>query len=201
MSNAAIATVPVVKPSVVTKAEVAKYERMWGEPEYHGHSPGARWVEVFGEIAGPKPGETLIDLGCGAGEALEGLQSLGLDVAQMDLVDVRREAVLAFRAAPLWSQWSFPGRFARADFGYCCDVMEHIPPEYTMLVLERIRGNCQSVFFSIAHLQDSCGGLIDETLHLTLRPFEWWRDHLADIGEVLHGRDMQGESLFYVRCW
>lgn len=180
--------------------ERIKYERMWAEPDYRNHSPGKYWAEIFADIADPKSGETLIDLGCGSGGATEGLTALGLDIAQVDLADFRSDKTLPFREAPLWSNWSFPVRFARADYGYCCDVMEHIPLEYTMLTLERIRGNCRRVFFSIAHLQDSCGGLIGETLHLTVRPFEWWRDRLADIGEVLHGRDMQGESLFYVRC-
>ncbi len=200
---------PPFVPKTTADHECAKYERAWGLPEYHGYSPGKHWVEVFGEIADPKPGETLIDLGCGAGEATKGLAALGLDIAQIDLADFRAvrltepapvRPAIPFRAAPLWSGWSFPGRFARADYGYCCDVMEHIPPEYVMLTLERIRANCQRVFFSIAHLPDRCGHMVGEPLHLTLQPFEWWRDRLAEMGEVVHARDMMGESLFYVRC-
>ena len=189
----------MVIPSVAEK-ERDKYERMWGADSYHDHSPGKRWVVVFEELAKPKERETLIDLGCGAGEGSAELQKLGLDVAGVDLDDFRDDKAPPFRAMPLWNDWSFPGRFARADYGYCCDVMEHIPPEYVMLVLERMRQNCQSLFLCISHMPDQSGKIIGETLHLTVQPFEWWRDRLADIGEVVHARDMILESIYYVKC-
>ena len=189
-------------PKTTADHERAKYARMWAIDDYHGHSPGKIWASRLGGLVDLKPDQTVIDLGCGAGEAAAALEALGLDVAQVDLADFRgTDNNRPFRAAPLWSDWSFPGRFMRADYGFCCDVMEHIPPEYVMLVLERIRANCQAVFFSIAHLPDRCGAMIGEPLHLTLRPFEWWRDRIGEqMGEVLDGRDLMGDSMFYVRC-
>lgn len=225
----------------VAATETSKYRRMWTKEEYTDHSPGKVWASRLPKIIGgfypdgegPAPipgsprlshaglfpkGSTVIDLGCGAGEAAPELVAIGLDVAQVDLADFRTkdeyrgldlrrgpDALIEpfpFRVGPLWGDWNFKGtRHARADLGFCCDVMEHIPSEYVMLVLDRIRQNTQACFFSIAHIPDRWGSLIGMTLHLTLRPFEWWRDRIGEqMGEVVIGRDLMGESIYYVKC-
>jgi SAM-dependent methyltransferase len=180
-------------------AETAKYERIWGYEEYAVCSPGEDLVEAFLEIARPAPGASVIELGCGTARAGLALRSAGLAVTLLDLTDAgldpaaRVELADKLIKAPLWGHW--PGDY---DFGYCVDVMEHIPPEYTMLVLDRIMARCRRAFFQICLIQDGFGRLIGEPLHLTVMPFQWWRDRLAEFGTLTEARDLIKNGLFYV---
>jgi hypothetical protein len=176
-------------------AERRKYEAVWALPEYLNHSPGEHWADLFAEIAQPEPGHTLIDLGCGNGAAGKALaERCGLRVTYLDLVD---RGLKPFITQPLWKP--LPARNPPWDHGYCCDVMEHIPPEFTMLVVSNILRACALAFFSISFLPDRFGKFVGAPLHLTLQSFSWWRDRLAEFGEVLDARDMLGEGVFYVR--
>jgi len=86
------------------------------------------------------------------------------------------------------------------DYGFCCDVMEHIPTEFTMLVLYRILSSCKTTWFQIALVPDNCGQLIGETLHLTVRPFTWWLNRFLDLGaHVEDARDLIDSGLYIVR--
>ena len=85
------------------------------------------------------------------------------------------------------------------DYGFCCDVMEHIPTEYTMLVIDRIMSSCRTAWFQIALVPDQFGVTIGQTLHLSVQPFTWWLDHLrGGIGRVTDARDLCGQALFVV---
>ncbi len=76
--------------------------------------------------------------------------------------------------------------------------MEHIPPEYTMLCLDRIIKNCQISWLNIALVEDGMGEAIGETLHLTVRPFDWWLTRLATLGTVIEARDLLDSGLYVV---
>ena len=65
-----------------------------------------------------------------------------------------------------------------------CDVMEHMPPEYVMLVLDRIISACRMTWFTISFVPDEFGQAIDQSLHLTVQPFTWWREHLASLAHL-----------------
>jgi len=177
--------------------EQAKYEKIWAIPEYQNHSPGEHYAKVFGEISDCKKGESVVDLGCGYGAGGRAIKErYGIRVTYLDLV--KQNGLKPFIQQTLW--YPLPVRNSRYDYGYCCDVMEHVPIEYVMLVLERIRVACQHIFFSVANVPDAFGKQIGEPLHLTVQPFEWWLDKMREIGEVQEARDLLVESLFYVRC-
>ncbi len=181
----------------VIEAERAKYEKVWQMPAYHeGKRPGVVHTPMFAEIANPDPGDSVIDLGCGAGTGGDSLRNLGLSVTYLDLVRVEGVGE-PFIEQCLWHP--LPSRNPPWKYGYCCDVMEHIPPEYSMLVLRNIMDACESVFFSISFREDMFGKLVGEPLHLTIRPYTWWRDRLAEFGELVEARDLLGEGVFYVR--
>lgn len=179
--------------------ERAKYEQIWAVPAYRKGSPGVVHTPMFASIADPQPGESVIDLGCGAGDGGEQLaEKLGLSVTYLDHVRVAGVPDPFIKQA-LWDP--LPARNPPWKYGYCCDVMEHIPTEYTMLVLRNIMDACESVFFSIYFQNDVFGPkLIGEPLHLTVMPYTWWRDRLAEFGELVEARDLLGEGVFYVRC-
>lgn len=183
---------------MIRTAEAQKYEQAWSLPGYATHSPGVQWAELFGEIAQPGPNQTVYDLGCGNGAGGKALaERYGLAAAYVD--HVRVEGVPEpFIEQCLWddliSRWDGP-----FWYGYCCDVLEHIPPQFTMLAARRMLEACDQVFFSVSFRPDSFGAFIGQPLHLTVQPFSWWRDALAEVGELLEARDLLGEGVFLVR--
>lgn len=200
--------------------ERAKYERLWGtHPEYRKVAPGEALASVFLNQARPKPGETVIDFGCGTGRAALMLALLGrVKVVMLDFAancldeDVQKALsaqgdTLRFMLADLEQP-----PVAYAKYGFCTDVMEHIPEDKVDVVLGNILKAAQHVFFQISTVQDHCGELIGETLHLTVRPFQWWLEKLQALGVVVHwaerlaglrtnGAPEEAAALFYVSAW
>lgn len=175
----------------VRAAETSKYNAAWAIDDYLHTSPGEVYSGMFGDIAKPKAGQTVIDLGCGVGAGGKALaDKYNLVVTFLDLVNVRKGPTLV---QPLWQP--IGGSY---DYGYCCDVMEHVPPEFSMLVAANILASCKRAFFSISFLPDYFGRVVGEPLHMNVQPFAWWRDRLGEIGEVIDARDLIGEGVFYV---
>ncbi len=179
----------------ISQAEKQKYEEVWALPDYSNMSPGEQYAEKFGEICNPLSGESVIDWGSGRGAGGIALNALyGLRSAYVDHV--------ALEGTPdtlIISLWDKKAGMLRADYSYCCDVMEHIPPQFTMLVAARII-QCakKGAFFSISFAPDFFGKFVGAPLHLTVKPFTWWRDSLRELGTVVHAIDLMGEGLFYV---
>ena len=183
------------------ESERQKYEKAWAIPEYASHSPGAAICELFEEMCSPQIGDTVIDLGTGSGKGADALDDLGMFVTMLDLtfkglVTTRHHPRIQ---SPLWGDWKGGGLGEDGWYwGYCTDVMEHIPTEYTMLVLDRIMSNCRSAFFHICFVPDAFGKVVGEPLHLTVMPFEWWREKLGEFGEVLECRDLMSNGVYHV---
>ena len=117
----------------------------------------------------------------------------------MDHVDVPGRGRFPLLKTNLWEDW---GTEKVWKVGYCCDVMEHIPPEHVEAVLMRIFAHCDRVFFGISFNPDHFGpALVGEPLHLTVRPYVWWRDLLADMAVLKESRDLLGEGVFHCVSW
>lgn len=186
--------------SNLLEEERAKYEDIWKNvPEYRDHSPGLENVDRFMSVVKPILGSTIADIGCGTGAAgiqfaKKGLRVHWIDITAAGLLSqVPRDNFLE-RCLWTWRQdnWGF-------DFGFCCDVMEHIPPEFSMLSASNIVRNCYLTWFQIALVKDNFGEAIGKPLHLTVRPFKWWADSLRQIGQVVDARDLCQQGLYLVR--
>lgn len=178
--------------------EREKYREIWTFPEYRAYSPGEENVARFMEIMQPRHGAFLIDIGCGRGGAGLAFRDKGLNVSWLDITgDALMDEVDRgqFIEAPLWTNWK---RSPAWDYGFCCDVLEHIPPEYTMLCVERILSSCTLAWLQISLVPDRSGVLIDQPLHLTVQPYSWWLVRLASLGTVHEARDLCGLGLFVV---
>jgi hypothetical protein len=175
-----------------------KYARMWLVESYRNMSPGEivagdflRTMQVEGQ--GP-----VIDFGCGTGRGGLALANAGLDVTLTDFVSHARDQeamVLPFiewdlsRPCPL-----------RAPYGYCTDVMEHIPTHQVEDVIANIMASAEKVFFQISTVPDEFGAVIGQTLHLTVRPHLWWYNMFLALGfNVEWESDQQIASQFIIR--
>lgn len=157
----------------LAQRERAKYRQMWQHAAYRLSSPGEACVERAIEQLGMRRGDSVTDFGCGTGRAAALLQRQGLIVRAIDHADncLDPQIQVPLEVACLWHLP--PGEIT--DYGFCADVMEHIPPERVTDVLTQIaRRVRRAVFFHISTMPDSCGRLIGERLHLTVEPAAWW---------------------------
>lgn len=177
-------------------SEPEKYEKIWAMPQYRNHSPGERTAELFVRVAEPNRRTIIADLGCGTGRGGKAVRFLsGCNVIYVDFapncLDVPEDSfVQADLARPI------P---IKADIGYCCDVMEHIPPAQVDDVLRNVCAVAPRVFFQIALFADNMGKLIGQTLHLSVHPAAWWLAKLQTFGQVLFFQDHGATASFYVQ--
>jgi SAM-dependent methyltransferase len=181
--------------------ERAKYAELWTDvPDYRKYSPGMENVSRFMDIIKPEKKSTLLDVGCGTGDAGLEFARLGMNVRWIDITDAGLNKDIPrdhFIQAPLWMDWE-RNLILSYDYGFCCDVMEHIPTEYTMLVIDRIISVCEITWFQIALVPDQFGAVIGKSLHLTVKPFGWWLERLQSAGNIIDARDLCGQALYVV---
>lgn len=191
----------------VSNAEADKYRAMWDRPEYRAVAPGEDAAMTFLREARLKPGAEVIDFGAGTGRGAALISRAGqarvlmLDFAANCLDDEVRAHLdgssLKFRRHDLTQPVPW-----QAEYGYCTDVMEHLPPEQVDQVLVNILQAAQHVFFQISCVDDKLGALIGQPLHLTVQPYEWWHKKLQSLDCVIHWSRNDGhQALFYVTAW
>lgn len=204
----------LVKP-IERMPEKEKYAKMWEHEQYRVVSPGEQWATTFLAQAKPQAGTTAIDFGCGTGRGALMLALFGalkvtmVDFAENCLDPEVRQALttqahaLSFKVADLTEHNGLT-----AEYGYCCDVMEHIPTEDVDKVVHNILGSCPNVFFGISTVDDVMGKLIGQKLHLTVKPTDWWLDKLRAHDAVIHWyesiKDKDGNEVacaIYCSAW
>lgn len=175
--------------------EAEKYQRMWEIDQYRTFAPGEYCVEKFIELAKPNPSQLVADLGCGTGRGGQAI-SKHCDVVLVDFAENSRDAGIDLPFVKADLSQTIP---VKADFGYCTDVMEHIPPEQVDDVLKNVLAVAPHTFFQISLVDDVMGCLIGQRLHLSVHPAQWWQDKLNTFGEVVHAEDHGDTAIFYVK--
>lgn len=155
--------------------EKAKYKRMWQFDQYRYISPAEQIVDLIDAHA-PERNGIVIDFGCGTGRAMVELTKRGFHVIGVDFADNCRDE--AAKDLP-FLEWdlSLPCPL-RAPYGYCCDVMEHIPSDQVDAVLSNIKDSAEQVLFRIEYEPDRMGKLIGAKLHLSVHGEDWWTEKL-----------------------
>jgi hypothetical protein len=187
-------------------AERDLYETVWGFEQYATNAPGAWYAEMFLEMAGIEhPHQhVVLDAGCGSGKGGMALLAKGFrDVRLCDLTSaglVDDAKALPFHEACLWEPLAPQLGYLHggaADYVYCCDVLEHIPTPFVMLVVARLLEVCvRGAFFSVALRADEYGAFVGRPLHQTVEGFVWWRDNLSALGVMRECRDLGANGVY-----
>lgn len=157
-------------------SEATKYRATWADPQYRVVSPGARHLAFALDWMQPDPYSSFTDWGCGTGRAAAELYSRDFDVRLVDIAANAYEGELPFVEACLWA---LPDSLGPTDYGFCADVMEHIPTERVDDVLAGIASRTRrACFFQIALFHDN-HFRNNGPLHLSVFPPEWWLDKIT----------------------
>lgn len=194
----------------VQDRERAIYEEAWALPQYAAHSPGEAYLPIFRSFAAP--GALVLDAGCGSGKGALALQEAGYKVAACDLTSAGLAAPwpCPFAQTALWADLAPVAYLAHLqdqafapdgfDWVYCTDVLEHIPPQFTMLAIDQmLRVAKEGLFLTVSTQPDQFGAFVGAVLHQTVQGFPWWRDSLRELGEIVESRDLIGNAVFVVR--
>lgn len=181
-------------------SERDKYAKMWQLDIYREMSPGevSAW-RFFAEMPLDGSNGPVIDFGCGTGRGGLALAKGGLDVTLTDFVSAARDEEAMGLPFLEWDL-TLPCPL-RAPYGYCTDVLEHIPPEDVEKVIRNVMDSAETVFFQISTAPDALGELfISQQLHLSVHPHEWWGQLFEVMGfQILTENSRQDASTFVVR--
>lgn len=191
-------------------SEREKYEKMWTVEEYRAISPGEFAANNFLTIAKPNAGDEIIDFGCGTGRGGLFLWAAGkMNVTMADFAVNCLDDDLVTACEKFPEQIRFvemdlnDAPKLHAKYGYCTDVMEHIPPDEIDTVLANILESAQHVFFRISTELDKLGPrYLKQHLHLSVHDYAWWaKKFLEHDAIILHSEDLDGAVDFYVTGW
>lgn len=159
-------------------SERDKYEEVWSHPRYGDFSPGERAAPKAIQYLNAQPGSTFIDFGTGSGKGAKALRDIGMNViACVDHVFAMQVCQEKFVGATLWDMPEM-----HADFGFCVDVMEHLPEEKVDDVIAQIKARCDRCFWQIDLIKDGFGSAVfgeGHFLHTTLKSDIWWEQRVG----------------------
>jgi SAM-dependent methyltransferase len=171
-----------------SKQERKKYEKVWGFKAYReSGSPGDVFLQRLpvGQWLENHNVRTVLDAGCGAGRMIRSLKRKmpQLDVYGMDIaknsIDPRLKDVFINQC--IWDESPMV-----YDAVFCIDVLEHLPEDKVEKSIRNLRSWAKKLLLlSICMKTDNFGkALIDEPLHLTVKPARWWLERIMDLGEI-----------------
>jgi SAM-dependent methyltransferase len=167
------------------RSEAAKYAEVWSHDAYRKVAPGEHHVQRFIDLAKPRADHVVCDFGCGTGRGALGLVRRNLSVCGVDFAPnclddgVREHLGERFRFLQHDLTTPLAEKF---DYGFCTDVLEHIPPQDVGRVLYNICAASKKIYLHISTVPDVMGALIGEPLHLTVESPFWWQEKLEKIG-------------------
>jgi hypothetical protein len=178
----------------LTEQERAKYCKTWEDKQYRVISPGMRYLESALEWMKPEAGSTFTDWGCGTGRAASELCAKGYEVRLVDIANNAYFGPLPFIEACLWELPEMPA----TDYGFCTDVMEHIPTAHVDDVLDGIaKRTAKKCYFQIALFHDT-HFTHSGPLHLSVFPAEWWQERIAKQFKTAEYRKIKLKHLLVV---
>ena len=181
--------------------EKNKYEKVWTYGVYRENAPGEHLVNDAYDRLEMQPGQYLFDFGCGTGRAAQKFEEEGLEVIAIDhaanCLDRDKHGFTFLQ----YCLWDLPEDLC-GEWGFCTDVMEHIPTEKVSKVLQNIKEICtKGVYFQIALRPDNMGPrILGEPLHLTVKDAGWWTEELFKHWRYVELDTNDGNLIAICRC-
>ena len=186
----------------LTERETQTYADALALPHYADFSPGEKYADLFASLVSERPraSVTVLDAGCGTGKGMSALSHLGFMVRGCDLTGSGMSASIDTDAVDLGVSLWRPIQLwkgERYDYVYCTDVLEHIPPQFTMLVVRNLLDACtRGVFLSISLVPDQFGAWVGRPLHQSVRRYDEWLVDLRELATVTDSRDLGHAATF-----
>jgi hypothetical protein len=57
----------------------------------------------------------------------------------------------------------------------------------------------EGLFLTVSLVPDAFGVWAGKSLHQSVFPFTWWKEALAEVGDVIEARDLISNAVFVVR--
>lgn len=157
------------------EAEAHKYRRVWSDARYRRQADGESVIPLAWYGLRMQPGERLIDWGCGSGIPAAEFARRGMKVTGFDIADncLNDDVSIPLVVGTLWN----PPAHLWADYGFCTDVLEHVPTEHVRACLAIIAERCpKGSFLQVDTVPDLSGPKMrpPTTLHLTVWSRECW---------------------------
>jgi 2-polyprenyl-3-methyl-5-hydroxy-6-metoxy-1,4-benzoquinol methylase len=155
--------------------EARKYRRVWGDPRYRKQADGDAVVHLAWYGLRMEPGESLIDWGCGSGRPAAEFARRGMNVTGFDIADNCLDPGIDIPLV-VGTMWNPPADLS-ADYGFCTDVLEHIPTEHVRTCLAVIAARCpKGALLQVDTELDISGPAMKPPtrLHLTVWSRECW---------------------------
>lgn len=177
--------------------EADKYRAMWRFDIYREVSNGLLVAPMAMQWLDAPLGSTITSYGCGTGRPALYMKERGWNVSLIDIADnCRDEEAMGLPflcwdlrdTIPLWT-----------TYGFCSDVMEHIPTDSVSNVIKNIMDSSERVFFQISTRPCEFGRVIGANLHLTVWPHERWKKLFETMGyEIVKEHETEDTSCFLV---
>jgi 2-polyprenyl-3-methyl-5-hydroxy-6-metoxy-1,4-benzoquinol methylase len=187
--------------------EKKKYTELWSSiPEYRNASAADLLAPAFLVYFSSQieAGQRIIDFGCGTGKSALPFLWKGLQVDLVDFAAPCLDVEIFLRTAAkqvfFWEAclWDLPSDLVAVDWIVCFDVLEHLPEEK---IEASLKGMAQRMkkggLFCIDLRPDQFGSVIQDTLHLTLKPKQWWHEQVSAFFSILEELSGGDENVVY----
>jgi SAM-dependent methyltransferase len=167
----------------IDEKERMKYSKAWAMEDrlYAKYSPGLEISNTINFLDFFKANnvKSILDAGIGSGKLCKKMIDMGFQCHGVDIVDDCLDEELQeikneiLTVGALWDTSLFKENMF--DAVVCLDVLEHVPTDYVVKVVDNLYYWARKyIFLQIALFQDYFGKKVGEPLHLTVQPKSWW---------------------------
>ena len=169
----------------ITESEASKYDKVWCHEEYAKYSPGELYAkDAMERLYIPKK-QLAYDFGTGSGKGANVLLNAGFNsVVGFDYCESPSKWLADTNTGFMFIKEALHemnSSYVVADFGLCADVMEHMPEQVIDDALRNMQCLSKTLYLGICTVGDVFGKAVGETLHLTVKPCEWWVERIGKV--------------------